>query len=337
MSPKSKTLRSPETQHIILLTRPRLSAIFQLHTKLTYSLNTSNSAINERPKNLIHNFPKLATIMDSTKDAETSTVATTTSDAEVDTTRFHPTNSPPVFHYFLKLPAEIRNQIYHDVASFPKSGHLNLFSTSKQMRNEGAEVSARHYNFNLFFGPWSCLRRAHPPEAVLGLKATAVIQNVCLMIYLDGSSDLDGSGYDGPFMRRPLDHKLIAYLGGSEVMRESCRIYLYYGYDGYLSKDCASTTLFKILQSMTSFRSVTVTIQYLEDRRIDHFPMIRRIRNVGLYPQRMKTALEPALGPATSMVDKLSRELPALLFHPFEWKSSIDQQTDLARGVLEED
>ena len=88
--------------------------------------------------------------MDSTKDVETNTAATSISGAEVAKNAHRSTKASPVFQNFLKLPAEIRSQIYHDLAACDKSGSLNLFSTSRQMRNEGAEASAQHFRFKLW-------------------------------------------------------------------------------------------------------------------------------------------------------------------------------------------
>lgn len=264
--------------------------------------------------------------MDSTKHVEPNTAATATSSAEVTKNAYRSTKPSPVFHYFLKLPAEIRSQIYHEFAACDKSGSLNLFNTSKQMRNEGAEASARHYKFEFWLG-WSgdiLITAAELSRATLDSKATAVIQNVRLIIYLDGC------GKDRPFMPLSLDCRLIGYLGGSQVMRESCLIVLSFGYKGYLSKDCASTTLFKTLRQLINFRSVTIDIEFYKNTRDhDHFPIIKNIRRVDLYAQRVEVALEPALGPAILVMQK-HKSYPMLVFHPFGWKSRIDQLPDLA-------
>ena len=253
------------------------------------------------------------------KDVEINTAATATSDAEVANDEHHLTTVAPKFHYFLNLQGEIRALIYHDVTACDKSGHLNLFDTCKQMRNEGAEVSARHCTFTLWLGfPAPC------SEAPLGLKATALIQNVYLEICLRGVEK------DLYFRPRPLDCKMIEYFGGSQVMRESCRIVLFYGYRGYLSKSCASTTLFKTLRQLTNFRSVVVETDCdVYATKFDPSPMITNTRMVDLYAGRVNAALETALGPA-KLVKGREEGSQALLFHPFEWSSRIDQHSDLA-------
>lgn len=282
--------------------------------------------------------------MDPTKDVKTNTAATAPSGADVAKNGYHSTEDSPVFHYFLKLPAEIRSEIYREFAACDESHSLNLFNTSKQMRNEGAEASARHYMFRLCLGWYPVL------EAALDLKATPVIQHVYLVICLDGVGKspnlaicLDGVRKSPRFMPLSIDCKWIEYFGGSQVMRESCLIVLRYGFTGYLSKTCASTTLFKTLRQLTNFRSVTVEIEFMEDTNVnDHSSMIRNIRKPDLYAERVKVALEPALGPVLGPTKVVGRFHQAgrgfvrvqgregLLFHPFEWKSRIDQQSDLA-------
>lgn len=262
--------------------------------------------------------------MKCTKNVKTETVATTTSDAGIDAYRSHPKKNPPVFHCFLKLPAEIRNQIYDNVAYFNKYDYLNLFSTSKQMRNEGAEVSARHCRFRLWLGWGNGFPKRHLPKATLDLKATAVMQNVFLMIRLSGGEDFWRCSQP-----RSLDYNLIGYFRRSQVMRESCQIFLEFGDKGYLSTTCASTTLFKTIRQLTSFRSVTIKISYDPIWKSDNHPMVNYIRNANLYAQRVKVALEPAWGPAIFAKERYEGG-QKLLFHPFEWNSRIDQQSDPA-------
>lgn len=157
----------------------------------------------------------------------------TNSDIEAPENDYQPTVVAATFHYFLNLPAEIRIQIYDRIASTAhlKPGGLDLCKTSKLIRNEGTAVSARHYVFGLWLGCWGNLLTAHPPIKVLGSKATRLIQNVILIIYLKG---VEWGRKSTP---RPFDCKLIEYFGGSEVMRESCWITLSYGKQGYVAKD----------------------------------------------------------------------------------------------------
>ena len=259
--------------------------------------------------------------MKPTKDVETSTVATTPSDAEVAKNGYHSIEPSPVFHCFLKLPAELRSQIYHDVASHRKSGCLNLFSTSKQMRNEGAVVSARYFSFRLWLG-WN---RRDLPRDTLDWEATAVIQNVFLRFRLKGSENI----WSTP--PRPFDYRLIGFFGRSQVMRESCQIVLDYDRNGYLSTSCACTTLFNAIRQLTNFRTVTIGISYDEVGKSNrHFRMIISIRNTSLYAQRVNAALEPALGPATLGVNEFNRYLQELHFNSFAWKFHTDQHSDPA-------
>ena len=235
--------------------------------------------------------------MNHPENVETESIASTNSDIEATENDYQPTVVAATFHYFLNLPAEIRMQIYDGIASTAhlKPGGLDLFKTSKMIRNEGTAASARHCGFDVWFGYWGNFSTAHPPIPTLGSKATRLIQNVFLHIYLKG---VEWGHKSTP---RLFDCKLTEYFGGSEVMRESCSITLYYGSKGYVSKDCAST-LYQNNQRIVS----------TEDNRI---MSIRNIGKVDLYAFRINAALEPTLGPAT--LGKLDYEL---VFRPSGWK-----------------
>lgn len=278
--------------------------------------------------------------MDPTKDVETSTAAITTSGIEAAKTEHQPTTISPKFHYFLELPTEIRVLIYQEIVSidyYDNPGRLDIFKTSKQIRNEGAEASSRYCKFFVRFG-WLAQPFEAPPTRKL--TATRLIQDVTIAVNLRG---IDW-GITGD-MQGPIDCKHIEYFGGSNIMRKSCRVTLWYGKNGYVSKDCASDLLFKALRKLTGFRTLLVKIISDQNRRIvsggiiplipvsqwaslqqwDPWAMnfcIMSIRNspkVDLYTERVKAALEPALGPATLTI-RGGGESQELLFHPFEWK-----------------
>lgn len=166
--------------------------------------------------------------MDHPKNVETEHIASTTSDSEAAENDYQTPVVAATFPYFLNLPAEIRIQIYDGIASTAhlKPGGLDLFKTSKLIRNEGTAASARHCVFKLWFGCWGDFLTAHSPIPNLGSKATGLIQNFFLIMYLTAVE------LDRKFTPRPFDCKLIEYFGGSEVMRDSCRITIYYGKKG---------------------------------------------------------------------------------------------------------
>ena len=254
--------------------------------------------------------------MNHPENVETESIASTNSDIEATENDYQPTVVAATFHYFLNLPAEIRMQIYDGIASTArlKPGGLDLFKTSKMIRNEGTAASARHCGFDVWFGYRGNFSTAHPPIPTLGSKATGLIQNVFLHIYLKG---VEWGRKSTP---RLFDCKLIEYFGGSEVMRESCSITLYYGSKGFVSKDCASTLLFQAVQKLTNFRILTVRIIFQNNQRIvstkdNRIMTIRNIGKVDLYAFRTNAALEPTLGPAT--LGKLDHEL---VFRPLGWK-----------------
>ena len=280
--------------------------------------------------------------MDHTKDVKTSTAATSTSHVEAAKKKHQPITTCPKFHCFLKLPAEIRNLIFHDLASTDygdNPGRLNIFDTSKQMRNEGAEASSRYCRFFVRVGYLGGLFEALPFGES---KATGLIQNVIIAVNLRGVDWVSALDMQGP-----LDYKQIEYFGGSDVKRELCRVSLWYGKNGYVSKDCASDLLFEALRKLTGFRTLSVKIISEQNQRIAvegifpymsvpnwlflqqqqrrpwaddrHIMSIRNTPKVDLYTERVKAALEPALGPAT-LTKAGGGESQELLFHPFGWK-----------------
>lgn len=276
--------------------------------------------------------------MNRSENVETDSVAHvahTTSDSEAAENEYQPTILTATFHYFLKLPPEIRIQIYDDVArtAFQKTGSLDLFKTSKLIRNEGVAASARHPGFQLWLGWWGSVLTAGPSMTNLGSKATGLIQNVFLEI------NLEGMQVDRKTTPRPFDCKQIEYFGGSEVMREFCKVDLYYGFKGYLSQDCASSLLFKALRKLTGFRLVTVHVDCEQNQRIlttddNRIMMISNTRNVDLYIVSIKTALEPTLGPATwRKMSRIYGESQELVFRPFEWKQSAAHRSTFGLGV----
>lgn len=109
-------------------------------------------------------------------------------------------------------------------------------------------------------------------------------------------------------------------------MRELCQITLDYGRKGYVSQHCASKILFKALGKLTGFRFVKIRIVCEEDQRIlttrdDHIMTIRNTPRLHFYALRVKAALEPTLGPATSnRIDEYGLLQEELSFRPFEWK-----------------
>lgn len=258
--------------------------------------------------------------MNHSRNVEIDSVANTTSDIEAAENDSQPMAVTTTFHYFLRLPAEIRMLIYDIIArtAFPKAGSLNLFKTSKLIRNEGAAASARYSIFELWFGWGGGVSTAHPPLTTLGSKATGLIQNVWLGIALTGGE------WGREYTPRPFDCKQIEYFGGSEVMRGICHVNLYYGKKGYLSQDCASTLLFKALRNLIGFQFVRLRIDCGENQRIlttvdDHIMMISNTGKVDLYILRIKAALEPALGPSRR-IPRISGQSQELEFRPFGWK-----------------
>lgn len=186
----------------------------------------------------------------------------------------------------LDLPAEVRNSIYDHVVDF---GEMHLFSTSKLIRQEGLPRS-----FNVYFG-YADRPCALPPKHA---TATPLIQNVELHINLGGAR------------QRSYDCKLVECFGGSHIARKSCAVLLDYGTAGYLSFDCARSSLFGALRTLTGFKDLTVRLVFGSDRwsRSDE-------HNDWRY-ELAKDALESTLGPATYQVKGEERHLE---FHPYEW------------------
>lgn len=154
------------------------------------------------------------------KRAEKNSLTGTASNIEAVETGYQPVSVDATFHPFLRLPAEVRCIVYEKIASTAgrKRGRLNIFKTSKLVRTEGAETSARHCIFFLWFGRWGHFRVTAPDRTrVIGLKATKLFQNIELQLNVGGFESA---------RRWPFDHRQIGYFGGSEVMRKSCQITL---------------------------------------------------------------------------------------------------------------
>lgn len=186
------------------------------------------------------------------------------------------------------FPGEVRNEIYDNVV---RNNDLALFSISKIVRQEGLPRSCRVY-FGYADRPCSV------PQSQS--SATVLIQNLELHINLGGAR------------LRPYRCDPIRYFGGSDTIRQSCRVILDYGNVGYISEnpsDHGKSSLFSALRTLTGFKEVTVKLLYTPDK-YGHSDAY----NWHWY-RKAKISLEPGLGPA---IYRVSSDDRCLKFHPLD-------------------
>ena len=176
------------------------------------------------------------------------------------------TTIPSTFR-FLDLPGEICSLVYEEAA---KSKELNLFSTSKQVRQEGVSISSKYFVFTDLL---SMLR--HPYSRV---RATTFVQHVWFQFGLD---------IWGP------DHQ-IRYLHGSAIARESCRIVLDFIRPISRKGKLHRYPIVQAIKGLTGFRTLSLRFNVKE---LDFTTPYRSLCNTmqGLYDE-LQDILAPSLG-----------------------------------------
>ena len=133
---------------------------------------------------------------------------------------------------FLDLPAEIRCMIYSQVAS---PSNLALFNTSKFVRNEGALSVSQTVSF--------FISQSIPTSQ----KATPLIQDTILWLSIAPAATETGLWR-------------IGYLGGSEITRTSCNIFLVYPLVHITEDLLASNAIIQALKTLVGFQTLFIRV-----------------------------------------------------------------------------
>ena len=167
----------------------------------------------------------------------------------------------------LKLPPELRAIIFEPLI---QAGDLSILRVSKLINQEASslvkKVAILRINLN---------RRINR-QMTIDLTAKITLYGHLTLTAPDYIQNLD---ICLDMLRRPglpVNTKLIPYFSGNQIARRSCRITILFGILGPVPKPLEENTTYRVIASLTGFRSLTLKLVYYEDEKYEA-AMLRRM------------------------------------------------------------
>ena len=167
----------------------------------------------------------------------------------------------------LKLPPELRAIVFEPLI---QNGDLSILRVSKLINQETVSLLSKIAILRIN------LNRQANRQITITLTAKITLYGNLTLTAPDYIQNLD---ICLDMLRRPgfpVNTKLIQYFSGKQIARRSCKITILFGILGPVPKPLRENTTYRVIASLTGFKSLTLKLEYYEDEKYEA-AMLRRM------------------------------------------------------------
>lgn len=168
----------------------------------------------------------------------------------------------------LKLPPELRAMIFEPLI---QAGDLSILRVSKLINQEAVSLLSKVAILRI-----NNLNRRTNGQMTIALAAQITLYGDLTLMAPDYIQNLD---ICLDMVRRPglpVNTKLVQYFSGNQIARRSCKITILFGILGAVPKPLGENTTYRVIASLTGFKSLTLKLEYYEDEEYEA-AMLRRM------------------------------------------------------------